>query len=238
MAVTFSCIDMGRWGLARAGRLRALICESCWPASYTTIHAPNQSFSLGHVASLFLKHWMKKQRHQALQRGSSFSVNSRSEEEAFSILVSSHTSCFFPTLPLSQSQCKKISGQRKSVGSLLLHQCHFVDKRGRAPSCWPTAPCRRSPPAPPPSNTLPHAPSFHPCPLIALRLPIVRPPPTRSSPTTRSPPAPPPTVQLLLLAIREAPDEAARATRTQVHVSGVAVPADNHIPCLDVAVHQ
>ena len=33
-------------------------------------------------------------------------------------------------------------------------------------------------------------------------------------------------------------DEAARATRTQVHVSGVAVPADNHIPCLDVAMHQ
>jgi len=79
------------------------------------IHAPNQSLSLGHVASLFLKHWMKKQRHQALQRGSSFSVNSRSEEEAFSILVSSHTSRFFPTLPLSQSQCKKISGQRKGA---------------------------------------------------------------------------------------------------------------------------
>ena len=67
--------------------------------------------------------------------------------------------------------------------------------------------------------------------------PSCAPPPTRSSPTTRSPPAPPPTVQLLLLAIREAPYEAAQATRTQVHVSGMAVPADNHIPCLDVAMH-
>ena len=119
---------------------------------------------------------MKKQRHQALQRGSSFSVNSRSEEEAFSILVSSLTNCFFPTLPLSQSQCKKISGQRKGVWSLLLHRCRLVDKRGRAPSCWPTAPCRRSLHAPPPSNTLPHAPSFHPYPLTAHRLPIVRAP--------------------------------------------------------------
>ena len=149
---------------------------------------------------LFLKHWMRNERHQALQRGSlrevsrvaSFLGKSRSEEE----------SVFISPLPVTSSRPFRRHNRsaRKSLTRGKVCDLFFsIDVISSTKGAEPL----------PVGRHAPDDPSFHPCPLTALRLPFVRAPahPVFPDTTTRSPPAPPPTVQPLLLAIRKALDE-------------------------------